>query len=166
MEQTPDNQFGDSARESVSDLLNRLAGSGENPSQSLTDLLAVQCYLGRADRGAIVRGNGRGSVDVIAVYPQLENINSPPEWLVKCAEMMQSESVTDSPVVRRLGQSDFSYAVMIPAKLAGVAKAVAVFCVDAVDEADIKMKSEQLQLLLGLSSYLIIRQLFTVIHTV
>ena len=153
MDQTPNYEFGDSGRMSFSDLLKRLEDSGENPSQFLTDLLALQCYLGRAERGAIIRGNDRGSVDVIAVYPQLENVDAPPEWLIRCAEMMQGESVTDSAVVRPLDQSAASYVVMVPVQVAGVDKAMAVFCVDGGDEADIKAKSEQLQLLVGLSNY-------------
>lgn len=153
MNQASNNQFGDSGRESISDLLKRLAESGGEPSQFLTNLLAVQCYLGRAEGGAIIRGNGRGSVDVIAVYPQLAKPDAAPEWLVRCAEMMQAESITDSAVVRPLDQSADGYVVMIPAKVAGVAKAVVVFCVDGDNQADIKAKSEQLQLIVGLANY-------------
>ena len=153
MDQTPNNPFGNSGRMSVSDLLKRLGESGENPSEFLTNLLAVQCYLGRAEGGAIIRRNGRGSVDVIAVYPQLERTDTAPVWLVRCAELMQRQSVTDSTVVRPLEQSADGYVVMIPAKVAGVDKAVAVFCVDGDNQADIKAKSERLQLLVGLATY-------------
>jgi len=158
MVQTSNSRFGGSGRENFSDFLKRLDGAAENPSQFLANLLAVQCYLGRAERGTIIRGSNKGSVDVIAVYPQLERTDTPPAWLLRCAELVQRESVTDSAVVRPLeqsaeGQSAAGYVVMVSTKVAGVDKAVTAFCVDGEDEAGLKAKSEQLQLLVGLSDY-------------
>ena len=70
-----------------SDLLDRLGRFDDDASQFLGNLLAVKCFLGKADKGAIHCGDGDGRVDVIAVHPEVERESAAPAWLVKTAEL-------------------------------------------------------------------------------
>src|SRR4030042_6523791 len=84
MYQSPDknsNKHADKAASDLAELIERLEQANNNPAQLLDDLLAIQCLLGLADSGAILRLNQEKNVDVLALYPRLDKGASAPEWL-------------------------------------------------------------------------------------
>ena len=87
----------------VSDLLEQLGRFGENPSSFLVNLLATQCFLGKADAGAILCGNTEQRIDVLAVYPQFEKGTAPPLWLTESAQLVQKHT-EKTAAVKPLGQ--------------------------------------------------------------
>ena len=89
MDQIRDNEFKDTGKVEVSNLLEQLGRFDENPSSFLVNLLATQCFLGKADAGAILCSNREQHIDVLAVYPQFEKRNAPPLWLTESAQLIQ-----------------------------------------------------------------------------
>jgi len=101
--------------------LNRFDGP---PEQFLVNLLAVQCFLGRASAGAILRNRQAGGIDILAVYPQLEKGATAPVWLAQSVEFARKESDANVTTVKPLHDSDELYGqpaqrhlVMVPLKI-------------------------------------------------
>ncbi|MHC4658503.1 MAG: hypothetical protein ACYS83_04910, partial [Planctomycetota bacterium] len=79
--------------------LSQFDGSAE---QFLMNLLAVQCFLGRADGGAILRNNQDRGVDVLAIYPELKKGQTAPGWLNQSAEFAPEAISADATIVKPL----------------------------------------------------------------
>ncbi len=153
-----DNKFEDSGRVSASDLLERLGRFDKNPSLFLVNLLAAQCFLGKADSGAILCSNGERRVDVLAVYPQLEKGETTPKWLTESAELVQKHTKKTSvvkPLKQSLGQGQAvrNYVVLIPLTMAAINNATAVFRIETDDKAVLEEKIQKLQLITGMLNY-------------
>lgn len=158
MDQIRDNKFEDSGQVTASDLLERLGRFDENPSLFLVNLLAVQCFLGKADSGAILCSNEERRVDVLAVYPQLERGETAPKWLTESAELVQKHTEKTSvvkPLEQSLGQGQAvrNYAVLIPLTMAAINNATAVFRIETNDKAVLEEKIQKLQLITGMLNY-------------
>ena len=145
----------------TAELLDRLRGFAGTPEEFLGELLKVQCRLGGASGGAILRGRPGGRAEVLAVFPPA-NGAEPPAWLAEAADRagaVLSEGVT---AVRALHDAEDLYGqparqqlVIIP--LTGAAGAsvrgLAAFVVSAADEtaaAAARARLEQTPSLLGL----------------
>ena len=148
--------------------LGQFDGSGE---QFLVNLLAVQCFLGQADGGAILRNNQQKGVDVLAIYPVLRGQQDALVWLNQSAELVREATSTDAIIVKglpavpelRLGTLDAedndnrvarSYVVLVPLKMADIGQVMEAFVVRASDRNALEASQEQLELtanLLGIS---------------
>ncbi len=159
MSQIRDNEFKNAGQVTASDLLERLGRFDEDPSQFLGNLLAVKCFLGKADEGAILCGDGDGRVDVIAVHPQVERKSAAPAWLVKTAELVQEVHAKEAIVIKPLEQSTAdgkpakNHIVMIPLKMVEINNAIAVFLIETDDEAVLEARSQRLQLVVSMLCY-------------
>jgi len=159
MNQIRNNEFNGAGQVKVSDLLERLGRFDEEPSQFLGNLLAVKCFLGKADEGAILSGSGEGRVDVIAVHPQTEKKTTAPKWLVKTAELVREATAEEGFVVKITelpsieGQTVTNHVVMIPLRMTEIDNAIAVFRVETDDETVLEARSQRLQLIVGMLNY-------------
>jgi len=154
-------QFVGSNRPTAAELIKQLGqfdGSGE---QFFVNLLAIQCFLGQADGGAILRNNQQKGVDVLAIYPQLREKQTPPVWLNQSAELVREATSTDSAIVKPLqdpkeddNKATRSYVVLVPLKMADIGQVMEAFVVRASDRNALEASQEQLELtanLLGIS---------------
>jgi len=154
-------QFPGTDRPTAAELIKQLGqfdGSGE---QLFVNLLAVQCFLGQADGGAILRNNQQKGVDVLAIYPQLREKQTPPVWLNQSAELVREATSTDSAIVKPLqdpeeddNKTTRSYVVLVPLQMADIGQVMEAFVVRASDRNALQASQEQLELtanLLGIS---------------
>ena len=153
-----DNKFEDSGQVTASDLLERLGRFDENPSLFLVNLLAAQCFLGKADSGAILCSNRERRIDVLTVYPQLERGDTAPKWLTESAELVQKHTEKTSvvkPLEQSLGQGQAvrNYVVLIPLTMAEINNATVIFHIEADDKAALEEKFQKLQLITGMLNY-------------
>lgn len=159
MNNKQDKPFGGANGRTFSELIEQLGKSAESSAQFLANLLAVQCFLGQADAGAILSGGGQGRVDVLAVYPQLEKGATAPAWLVQSAEFAQEVHAGGVVAVRPLKQtlvddeSGQRHLVLIPVGMADIEGAVAAFLIETDDEAVLVASSERLQIATAMSNY-------------
>jgi multidrug resistance efflux pump/GAF domain-containing protein len=155
------NQFQTLNNVTVAELLDRLYNSDENQEQFLANILTAQCLLGGADGGAILRMDRESSVQVLALYPQLEKGTTPPDWLTKAVgfgrEAISSNRIILKPLDRSEQAEDESlekYVLMVPQALADLGKSVAAFLITTDDKTVLDMRSQRLQLSMGiLNSY-------------
>jgi len=159
MNQIRDNKFGGPGHLMVSDLLERLGQLDEDPLKFLGNLLAVNCFLGKADEGAILCSNREGRVDVAAAYPQAERKTTAPTWIMKTAELVQEVLTKGTPVVKLLEQSSAdrqsvkNHVVMIPLKMSEIKNAVSVFRIETDDQNSLEERSQTLQLAVSMLRY-------------
>ena len=158
MDQMRNNESTDDGQMKVSDLLERLGRFDKNPSLFLVNLLAAQCFLGKADSGAIFCSNEERRVDVLAVYPQLTRGETAPKWLTESAELVQKHTKKTSvvkPLEQSLdqGQAVRNYVVLIPLTMAAINNATAVFRIETDDKAVLEEKIQKLQLITGMLNY-------------
>jgi biotin carboxyl carrier protein len=130
--------------------LKQFDGSSE---QFLTNLLAVQCLLSRADSGAILAANQQKGVDVLAIYPALKDRQSVPLWLNKCAELVSQATSAEAVIVRAIqvqaendNQTIQTYAVLVPLKMSDIGQATGAFVVTAAEVTTLDASREQLEL--------------------
>ncbi|MDH3584202.1 MAG: hypothetical protein OER86_08305, partial [Phycisphaerae bacterium] len=76
-----------STESSPSELIEHLVQFDGAPEQFLTQLLAVQCRVGQAESGAILRTGAQGQPEVLAINPPLPEGQTAPVWLAQAAEM-------------------------------------------------------------------------------
>jgi biotin carboxyl carrier protein len=147
-------------RPTAAELIKRLGQFDGSGAQFFTNLLAVQCFLGQADNGAILANNEQRGVDVLAIYPALRGQQTTPEWLNQSAELVREAISTDAVIVKDLrdagddNRANRSYVVLVPLKMADVGQAVEAFVVRAGDRDALEASQQQLELtanLLGIS---------------
>jgi biotin carboxyl carrier protein len=164
-------QFPRIKRPSAAELIKQLGQFDGSGAQFFVNLLAVQCFLGQADSGAILANNEQKGIDVLAIYPALRGQQTAPEWLNQSAELVREATSTDAVIVKdlsavpepRLGGRDAeeddnratrSYVVLVPLKMADIGQAMEAFVVRASDRDALEASQEQLELtanLLGIS---------------
>ncbi|MHC4396404.1 MAG: HlyD family efflux transporter periplasmic adaptor subunit [Planctomycetota bacterium] len=156
MNQKRDDKLRGFERMDASDLLDRLGRFDENPSQFLVNLLTAQCFLGRADGGAILCGSRTGRMDILAMYPLLERPTGVPAWLTEAVALLQEQTI-DSVVVKPLelssDQEVCAHIIMIPLKMAEIENATVIFRIETDDKAVLEEKSQKLQLIVGMLNY-------------
>jgi multidrug efflux pump subunit AcrA (membrane-fusion protein) len=163
-------QFQGPNRPTAAELIKQLGQFDGSGAQFFVNLLAVQCFLGRADSGAILANNEQKGVDVLAIYPVLSSLGRSPRqpggqqttpvWLNQSAELIRDATSTDAVIVKALrdaddgNRADRSYIVLVPLKMADVGQVVEAFVVRASDRDALEASQEQLELtanLLGIS---------------
>lgn len=158
-------------RPTAAELIKQLGQFDGSGGQFFVNLLAVQCFLGQADSGAILRNNEQKGVDVLAIYPVLSSSGRSPTqpggqqtaplWLNQSAELLREATSTDAVIVKALRDAEEndnratrSYIVLVPLKMADVGQAMEAFVVRASDRNALEASKEQLELtanLLGIS---------------
>jgi len=164
-------QFPRPNRPTAAELIKQLGQFDGSGAQFFVNLLAVQCFLGQADSGAILANNEQKGIDVLAIYPALRGPQTAPEWLNQSAELLREATSTDAVIVKdlsavpepRLGRRDAeeddnratrSYVVLVPLKMADIGQTMEAFVVRASDRDALEASQEQLELtanLLGIS---------------
>ncbi|MBA7711560.1 hypothetical protein ES703_120526 [subsurface metagenome] len=156
-------QFPRIKRPRAAELIKQLGQFDGSGAQFFVNLLAVQCFLGQADSGAILANNEQKGVDVLAIYPALRGQQTAPEWLNQSAELMREATSTDAVIVKglpavpepRLGRLDAeendnraarSYVVLVPLKMADIGQAMEAFVVRTNDRDALEASKEQLEL--------------------
>ena len=137
----------------ITELIKQLKQFDGSSGQFLSNLLAVQCLLSRAESGAILANNQQKGVDVLAIYPALTEKQSVPFWLNKCAELVNQATSTDAVIVRAIqsqeeidNQTIQNYAVLVPLKMSDIGQATGAFMVRASDINTLDSSREQLEL--------------------
>jgi len=82
-------------RPTAAELIKQLGQFDGSGAQFFVNLLAVQCFLGQADRGAILANNEQKGIDVLAIYPALRGQQTAPVWLNQSAEFLREATSTD-----------------------------------------------------------------------
>lgn len=143
----------------VKDLIQQLAAFKGSPREYLVNFLAVQSFLAKAEGGAILRLNQENSVDVLAVYPRLEQGAPAPAWLAQSVQLTTKVFQSGGTVVSPLKLSDQSladqekhYIMMTPIALADTGKAVAAFRITAQDKAALELSRQKIELISALSA--------------
>lgn len=164
-------QFQGTNRPTAAELIKQLGQFDGSGGQFFVNLLAVQCFLGQAHSGAILRNNEQKGVDVLAIYPALSSFGRSPTqpggqqtaplWLNQSAALLREATSTDAVIVKALRDAEEndnraarSYIVLVPLKMADVGEAMEAFVVRASDRNALEASKEQLELtanLLGIS---------------
>lgn len=141
----------------AAELIKQLEQFDGSSVQFLTNLLGVQCLLGRADSGAILRNSKQNSVDVLATYPGLKEKQAPPFWLNQSAELIRRADSTDTVIVKALRLQEETdnktiqhYTVLVPLKMSDMGQAMGAFLVRAGDTNALEASRSQLELTAGL----------------
>ena len=160
MNQSQDNKSKKSADAisiELGDLVDRLKQPNMNPAQFLVDLLAAQCFLGKADCGAILRAGQNNDIEVLALYPPLGRGASAPDWLTRSAGFARDVLSSNKMLIRPLDGSGQqgdrtkqSHIVILPFSLAGIDKAIAAFVVTSRNKTSLDVSSRKLQLSIAL----------------
>jgi biotin carboxyl carrier protein len=152
----------------AAELVEKLSQFDGSSGQFFWNLLAVQCFLGRAESGAILRSRQDEGVDILAAYPQLPEISTEgghaqgrptPAWLNESVSSVREAISTDATIIKPLPAPDgerrgTSHVLFIPLKMAEIGQAVEAFVIRASDRSTIETCREQLELtanLLGIS---------------
>ncbi len=136
----------------VIDQLGRFQGSSK---EFLANLLAVEAAMTGAEGGAVLRANQQNSVDVLSVYPQLEQGAPPPAWLTQSVQLALNVSASGGTVAAPLKLSDpvlsseenKHYIVMTPLLLADTGRAVAAFRITAEKKSDLEISRQHIELI-------------------
>jgi len=164
-------QFQGTNRPTAAELIKQLGQFDGSGGQFFVNLLAVQCFLGQAHSGAILRNNEQKGVDVLAIYPALSSFGRSPTqpggqqtaplWLNQSASLLREATSTDAVIVKALRDAEEndnraarSYIVLVPLKMADAGEAMEAFVVRASDRNALEASKEQLELtanLLGIS---------------
>jgi multidrug resistance efflux pump len=147
-------------RLTTAEVVDRLGRFDGPPEQFLSHLLAVQCQMGAAASGAILRRSAdQRSAEILAVHPAFPPGAAVPVWVAQAAEAFQEVLAAASTVVRPIhgahdlyGQPAQRHLVLVPL-LRGQAKAgLAAFVVETADPAVLAAARERLELTVGLLS--------------
>ena len=144
----------------LSDLVDHLVQFDGPPDQFLLHLLAVQCHVGSAEGGAIVRAGSGASAqpEILAVFPPPEN-ETAPSWLAQAVEILpRSLSSTETVVApvslpnQLYGQGPEAYLLLIPLRGGAGVRGAAAFMVAASDTAFVHQCRQRLELTVSLLS--------------
>ena len=152
-------QSGGAARLTTAEVIDRLSRFDGPPEQFLSNLLAVQCQIGPADGGAILRAGRDRGADVLAVYPPLSEGAAAPVWLAQAAEACRAVVVRGATAVQPVHSPDDLYGqparrslIMVPLHGDRAVRGVAAFFAEAQDAAVLGGVRQRLELTVGLLS--------------
>jgi len=147
-------------RLSAAEVVERLSRFDGPPEQFLAHLVAVQCQIGPAEAGAILRAGreGRGP-EVLAVHPPLPPGAQAPVWLALAAEVCPQVMAEGATAVRPVhgpddlyGQPARHHLILIPLKGERAVRGVAAFLVRAMRPEALEAVRERLELTVSLLS--------------
>lgn len=131
------------------------------PDQFLLELLAVQCRVGNAEHGAILRqGGGEGQgIEVLSIYPPMREGATAPIWLSQAAELapivMDSKKPRTAPIHspgELYGMAPSRYLVLLPIWGKASVRGVAGFVVPNGNPIEVEQSRRQLELTISLLS--------------
>ena len=142
-------------RPTAARLFKQLSQFDGSAGQFFENLLAVQCFLGRADSGAILRSSqdkDKG-IEVLTMYPQQSQKQAAPAWLNESVTFVHEAIAADATIAKPLpdtdkrpGQAGRRYVLLVPLKMAEIGQAVEAFVIRAGDRGTIETCREQLEL--------------------
>lgn len=100
-------------------LIEQLAAFDGPAEQFLQQLIAVQCRVGRARGGAILKRTGDGGVQVLATHPASIGPETAPVWLARAAEVLRQTPPPTASGVQALADTaggDGSHLILLPIK--------------------------------------------------
>ena len=147
------NKADSKAASELAGLIERLKQPDNNPAQLLEDLLTLQCLLGLAESGAILRANKENSIDVLALYPRLEKGAPSPEWLKNSVGVARDALESDEVLTKSLdGSGRAGHIVIVPINISDASKIAAVMVVAADSKEELESTSQRLQLSISMFS--------------
>ena len=152
-------QSGGAAHLATADVIDRLSRFDGPPEQFLSSLLAVQCQIGPAEGGAILRAGRERGADVLAVFPPLAEGAAAPVWLAQAAEACRAVAAQGVTAVQSVHSPDDLYGqparrslIIVPLRGERAVRGVAAFFAEAQDAAVLAGVRERLELTVGLLS--------------
>lgn len=152
-------QRGGAGPVTTAEVVDRLSRFDGPPEQFLANLLAVQCQIGPAQGGAILRAGRERGAEVLAVYPPLPEGSAAPVWLAQAAEGCGQAVADGVTLVRAVhgptdlyGQPARRNLILVPLRGERAVRGVAAFLADAQTAADLATVRERLELTVGLLS--------------
>src|SRR5687768_1457665 len=144
-------------------LVERLVQYDGPPESFLLQLLAVQCHIGNAEAGAILRMSGseggEAQMEVLALYPPIESGGQAPVWLSQAVETAPKVIATRRPQVVPLrtseemyGTSASRYIMLLPIWGKQGVRGVAGFIVPNTGPTDVEHSRSRLELTITLLS--------------
>lgn len=133
------------------------------PDQFLLELLAVQCRVGNAENGAILRQSGGGQggegIEVLSLFPPMREGSTAPLWLSQAAELaplvMDSKKPRTAPIHspgELYGMAPSRYLVLLPIWGKSSVRGVAGFVVPNGNPIEVEQSRRQLELTISLLS--------------
>jgi multidrug resistance efflux pump len=152
-------QSGGAVHLTTAEVIERLSRFDGPPEQFLANLLAVQCQIGPAEGGAILRAGQQRGADVLAVFPPLPQGAAAPVWLAQGAEACRTVVAQSATVVQPVHSPDDMYGqparrslIMVPLRGERAVRGVAAFFAETQDPAVLAAIQERLELTVGLLS--------------
>jgi len=141
------------------EVIDRLSRFDGPPQEFLANLLAVQCQIGAAEAGAILRPGASGAPELLAAYPGIAPGATPPVWLARAAELFAETATVGATSVKPIhspeelyGQAASRNIVLIPLRGGEGVRGMAVFLVVSRDAAVLAAARERLELTVSLLS--------------
>ena len=146
-------------RLTTAEVIDRLSRFGGPPEQFLANLLAVQCQIGPAQGGAIIRSGPEGSAELLAVYPGLQPNASLPVWLAQAIELLPEMLSTGVSALKPLhapddmyGQPPQRHLALVPLRGPQAVRGMAAFMIETRDELVLAAARDRLELSVSLLS--------------
>jgi len=141
------------------EVIDRLSRYEGPPQQFLAHLLAVQCQIGAASGGAILRSGPEGVVDILAAYPALSQSAPLPVWLAMAVESFTEILSANATIVKSLhspedlyGQPPSRHLIMVPLRSSAEVRTLSVFLVETRDVNVVVASRDRLELTASLLS--------------
>jgi len=152
-------QSGGAAHLTTADVIDRLSRFDGPPEEFLSNLLAVQCQIGPAEGGAILRAGRERGADVLAVFPPLPEGAQAPVWLAQAAEACRAVAAQGVTAVQPVHSPDDLYGqparrrlIIVPLRGERAVRGVAAFFAETQDPEVLAGVRERLELTVGLLS--------------
>ena len=143
----------------LTDLVDHLTRFEGPPDQFLLQLLAVQCHIGSAESGAILRTQNEDEPEILAVYPAPADNQTAPVWLARSVEILPRVTSSKNTEITPLRGSDELYEqeprqhlIMIPLRSDEGVRGVAAFVVAITDLTAVEHRRQRLELTMSLLS--------------
>lgn len=143
----------------LADLVDHLVQFDGPPEQFLPRLLAVQCRVGSAEGGAILRTGTDQEAEVLAVFPPTKEKEPSPSWLAQAAgslgKALASTQTLRLPVNQPdqlYGQSPQAFLLLIPLRGGTSVRGAAAFYLAISDATILTQCQQRLELTISLLS--------------
>ncbi|MBM4018600.1 MAG: HlyD family efflux transporter periplasmic adaptor subunit [Planctomycetes bacterium] len=146
-------------RPTVAEIIDRLSRFDGPPQEFLANLLAVQCQIGAAEAGAILRPGASGAPELLAAFPPVAPGATAPVWLARAAELFAETAGARATAVKALhaaedlyGQAARRHLILVPLRGGEGVRGVEAFLVETRDAAVLAAARERLELTVSLLS--------------
>ncbi len=146
-----DNRY---SKQTAAELIDQIGQFEDDPSDLLHNILSIQCYLGRADGGAVLTVNKEENVDVLAIYPRIARGGAGPVWLGQAVGFVPEAVSGDDILVKEIARAESGgpagHILFFPLKLSFLLGAVAAFLIEGASDKDIESSKQEIMLLMSL----------------